>query len=295
MSKKTENTSSGESSASRKLPSKEEIEELRERLAVLNTTCLIKHKVIVLSGKGGVGKSTVAANLAVALAMKGKQVGLMDVDVHGPSIPKLLGLEGTRPIQSPEGLTPIRYSKNLKVVSIGFLLQNSDDAVIWRAPLKHSLIRQFLTDVKWGQLDYLIVDCPPGTGDEPLSVIQLLEDADGAIVVTTPQDVALADVRKSITFCRQTNLPVIGIVENMSGFVCPHCGETVDIFKSGGGEKMASDMDVSFICSIPIEPKMVESGDSGKPFMELYAESETARAFDPVVERLLEMIKAPEA
>jgi ATP-binding protein involved in chromosome partitioning len=279
----------GESCFARKLPSKEEIEEVKERLALQDNISRIKHKIIVLSGKGGVGKSTVATNIAVALSLKEKKAGLIDVDIHGPSIPKMLGLEG-RPLRgSEEGLLPVDYSDNLKVISIGFILRDQKDAVIWRAPLKHSLIRQFLRDVRWGELDYLVVDSPPGTGDEPLSVIQLLEDADGAIVVTTPQDIALSDVRKAITFCRQVNLPIIGVVENMSGFVCPYCGKTVNIFKSGGGQEMASEMGVPFLGKIPIEPKIVETGDSGKPYFQYYRDSETAKAFDMVIEPLLHL------
>ena len=276
-----------ENSSTRKLPTKEEIEEIRGKLALQDNIGRIKHKVVVLSGKGGVGKSTVATNIAVALSLKGQKVGLMDVDIHGPSIPKMLGLEGHTLRGSETGLAPIVYSDNLRVMSIGFILRSQNDAVIWRAPLKHKLIRDFLTEVKWGDLDYLIIDSPPGTGDEPLSVTQLLENADGAIIVTTPQDVALIDVRKAITFCRQVNLPVLGVVENMSGFVCPHCGKTVNIFKTGGGESMASDMAVPFLGRIPLEPKIVDAGDSGKPYFEYYRQSETAKAFNRVIEPLL--------
>ena len=271
----------------KKLPTKEEIEELKEKLALQDNIIRIKHKIIVLSGKGGVGKSTVATNIAVALSSRGQKVGLMDVDIHGPSIPKMLGLEGNALRGTETGLTPIVYSDNLRVMSIGFILKTQNDAVIWRAPLKHKLIRDFLTDVQWGDLDYLIIDSPPGTGDEPLSVVQLLEDVDGAIVVTTPQDVALTDVRKAITFCRQVNLPVIGVVENMSGFICPHCGKNVNIFKAGGGESMAADMGVPFLARIPLEPKIVDAGDSGRPYLEDYRESETANAFNRVIEPLL--------
>lgn len=269
------------------LPTREEIEEMREKLALQDTVSRIKHKIVVMSGKGGVGKSTVATNVAVALSMKGQKVGLMDIDIHGPSIPKMLGLEGNQLRGTETGLTPIVYTDNLRVMSIGFILRSQNDAVIWRAPLKHKLIRDFLTDVKWGELDYLIIDSPPGTGDEPISVVQLLEDADGAVIVTTPQDVALIDVRKAITFCRQVKLPVLGVVENMSGFVCPYCGKTVDIFKTGGGESMASDMGVPFLGRIPLEPKIVDAGDSGEPYYEYFRESETAKAFDTVIEPLL--------
>jgi len=285
--RKEQECKTNESSSTRNLPTREEIEEMREKLALQDNIGRIKHKVVVLSGKGGVGKSTVATNIAVALSVKGQKVGLMDVDIHGPSIPKMLGLEGHVLRGTETGLTPIVYSDNLRVMSIGFILRSQNDAVIWRAPLKHKLIRDFLTDVKWGEIDYLIIDSPPGTGDEPLSVVQLLEDVDGAVIVTTPQDVALIDVRKAITFCRQVNLPVLGVVENMSGFVCPHCGKTVNIFKAGGGESMASDMGVPFLGRIPLEPKIVDAGDSGKPYFEYYRESETAKAFNKVIETLL--------
>src|SRR4030067_2990818 len=273
--------------SSKKILSREEVEEIKEKIAIQHNISGIKHKIIVLSGKGGVGKSTVATNIAVALSLKGKKVGLMDVDIHGPSIPKMLGLESAKLRGSDEGMLAVDYSDNLKVMSIGFILRDQKDAIIWRAPLKHSMIKQFLRDIRWEELDYLIVDSPPGTGDEPISVMQLLGDADGAIVVTTPQDVALTDVRKAITFCRQVNLPIIGVVENMSGFVCPYCGKTVDIFKSGGGQEMASEMGVPFLGRIPLEPKIVESGDSGKPYLEYERESETAHAFNKVIEPLL--------
>jgi ATP-binding protein involved in chromosome partitioning len=279
----------GESCSTKKLPSREEIEEIKERLALQDNLIDVKHKIIVLSGKGGVGKSTVATNIAASLSLKGKRVGLMDIDIHGPSIPKMLGLEGVRLRGSEEGLLPVQYSEGLKVISIGFILRDEKDAVIWRAPLKHKLIRDFLTDVRWGELDYLIVDSPPGTGDEPISVAQLLEKPDGGIIVTTPQDVALTDVRKAITFCRHVNLPIIGVIENMSGFVCPHCGKTVDIFKKGGGEAMAKEMGVPFLGRIPLEPKIVETGDDGKPFFQYYEKTEATKAFESVIEPLLQL------
>jgi ATP-binding protein involved in chromosome partitioning len=294
MGKTTESKGMDNACSSRKHPSKDEVEELREKLILDQNICGIRHKILVVSGKGGVGKSSVATNIAVGLSLKGKGVGLMDIDIHGPSIPKMVGLEGAPLKQSEEGLMPVEYSDNLKVMSIGFLIRDKKDAVIWRAPLKHSLIRQFLTDVRWGDLDYLIVDCPPGTGDELISIAQLLEGADGAVIVTTPQDVALNDVRKSISFCRHVNLPVIGVVENMSGFVCPHCGVTSDIFKTGGGEKMALEMGVPFLGRIPIEPKIVEYSDSGKPFLQDFAATEAARAFEAVINPLLRLDKEKE-
>ena len=215
-----------------------EQEQIRNRLKQ------IKRQILILSGKGGVGKSTVAVNIAVSLALAGKKVGLLDIDIHGPSIPKILNLEGKTVQAAGDSILPIETAENLKVMSIGFLLRGSSDAVIWRGPMKYQMIKQFLKDVQWGNLDFLIVDSPPGTGDEPLSVVQLLENADGAIIVTTPQEVALSDVRKCITFCRNLGLPVLGVLENMSGFVCPKCGENSDIFKSGGGQKMSEKMNV---------------------------------------------------
>ncbi len=247
----------------------------------------IRHKILVLSGKGGVGKSTIAANLAVSLSLANKRVGLLDIDIHGPSIPKILNLEG-RVIQVlGETMLPVQIGPDLKVMSIGFLLRDSDDAVIWRGPMKNQVIRQFLKDVKWGSLDFLIVDSPPGTGDEPLSIAQLLGDADGAIIVTTPQQIALSDVRKGISFCRSLNIPVLGVVENMSGFVCPSCGEQTDIFKLGGGQDMARQLGIHFLGRIPIDPEIVQACDSGQPYVGENSENETAQAFSQVTERIL--------
>jgi Mrp family chromosome partitioning ATPase/predicted Fe-Mo cluster-binding NifX family protein len=261
-------------------------EELEERRALRRRLCRIKHKVMVLSGKGGVGKSTVAVNLAVSLLLAGKRVGLLDVDIHGPSVPKMLGLEEA-PVQThASAIVPIELG-DLKVMSIGFLLQKRDDAIIWRGPMKMGVIKQFLTEVEWGDLDYLIIDSPPGTGDEPLSVCQLIEDADGAVIVTTPQDVATADVRKSISFCRALHLPVLGVVENMSGFACPHCGRTTGIFKTGGGERMAKEMGVPFLGSIPIDAAVGNACDDGRPFVHHHARTETARAFEHVIKPIL--------
>jgi Mrp family chromosome partitioning ATPase/predicted Fe-Mo cluster-binding NifX family protein len=243
----------------------------------------IRNKLVILSGKGGVGKSSVATNVAVGLAQSGYSVGLLDVDVHGPSVPRLLSLTGSR-IQTEEGaIQPVAWSENLSVMSLGFLLPGRDDSVIWRGPLKMSLIRQFLEDVAWGDLDYLIVDCPPGTGDEPLSVLQLLGGGARAVVVTTPQDIAIDDVRRSVNFCSQTGNPVLGVVENMSGFVCPHCQQEVDIFHSGGGETMAAEMGVPFLGRIPLDPELVRSGDEGYAFLRVHRDSPTARAIETVL------------
>jgi Mrp family chromosome partitioning ATPase/predicted Fe-Mo cluster-binding NifX family protein len=258
-----------------------------ERAQVRHRMSQIKHKILVLSGKGGVGKSTVAVNLAISLSLAGKRTGLLDIDIHGPSIPKILNLEGRMAQSGFDAILPIEVGANLKVMSIAFFLASQDDAVIWRGPMKYQMIKQFLKDVEWGELDYLIIDSPPGTGDEPLSIIQLLENADGAVVVTTPQEVALADVRKGITFCRSLNLPVLGVLENMSGFVCPKCGERTDIFKSGGGENMALAMSVPFLGRIPIDPQIVEACDSGQPYVDKYRQSQAAKAFGEAVALLV--------
>ena len=201
----------------------------------------IRQKLLVMSGKGGVGKSTVAANLAVGLSQAGLSVGLLDVDIHGPSIPQLLGLNGRGIEVTEHELQPVQVTDRLKVMSIGFLVSSRNDAVIWRGPVKYGIIRQFLKDVNWGRLDYLVVDSPPGTGDEPLSVAQLIGKPASAVLVTTPQDLAISDVRRSVSFCGKVELPVLGIVENMSGFVCPACGHHADIFKTGGGETLAKE------------------------------------------------------
>ncbi len=245
----------------------------------------IKHTIVVMSGKGGVGKSTVAANLAIALAQRNYKVGLMDADIHGPNIPKMLGIERSQLMSAGNGIRPVMYSSNLKVISVAFMLASTDDAVIWRGPLKHAMIRQFLSDVSWGELDYLIIDLPPGTGDEPLSVAQTIQHVDGGIIVTTPQDVALLDSRKTVTFARKLNIPVRGIVENMSGFICPHCGKRTDIFKTGGGEKAAMEMNVPFLGKIPLDPDVVTLCDDGSPYVEKYPLSEMVQAFSSITEQ----------
>ncbi len=262
-------------------------EDFLDRQKLESRMCRIGRKIVVLSGKGGVGKSTVAVNLAAALADAGKRVGLLDVDIHGPSIPTMLGLEGTQ-ITGPEGeMTPVDAG-GIKVLSIGFFLENPDHAVVWRGPMKYGVIKQFLKDAAWGELDYLVIDSPPGTGDEPLSVCQLAKP-DGAVIVTTPQKVAAVDVRKSITFCRLLEVPVLGVVENMSGFACPHCGQVTPILRSGGGRKISDDMGVPFLGSIPIDPAMAESGDSGRIFLRHFGESLTAKAMEGMIRAAIRM------
>jgi Mrp family chromosome partitioning ATPase len=247
----------------------------------------VKHKILVMSGKGGVGKSTVAVNMATALIMEGKRVGLLDIDIHGPSIPTMLGV-GAEKLQERDGcLLPLQKGE-LKVMSIGFLLGNQDDPVIWRGPMKMSMIQQFLKDVDWGELDYLIVDCPPGTGDEPLSICQLLDSPDGAVIVTTPQEVAAADVRKSVNFCLQLQLNVIGVIENMSGFSCPKCGEVVHIFNTGGGEQLAQKLEVPFLGSLPLDPAIGQACDTGKPFVYFNSKTETAKQYRELIKPILD-------
>lgn len=250
-------------------------EEFADRRQLQSRLCRIRHKVIVLSGKGGVGKSTVAVNLATALMLSGKRVGLLDVDFHGPSIPTMLGLEGETIQSCEEGLLPVDVG-GLKVLSLGFFLPDPDAAVIWRGPMKIGVIKQFLKDVAWGDLDFLVIDSPPGTGDEPLSICQMIGNLDGAVIVTTPQKVSAVDVRKSITFCRQLRVPVLGVVENMSGFACPKCGEVTRILCSGAGRRIARDMNVPFLGAIPMDPLIAAACDNGQAFIQHYASSPTA-------------------
>ncbi|MCI5159352.1 MAG: ATP-binding protein [Candidatus Electrothrix sp. AUS1_2] len=257
----------------------------RQDIAITRSLGKIKNKILVMSGKGGVGKSTVAVNLALGLAKKGYKVGLMDVDLHGPDICRMLELTGSlEPPQTPDALIPpLVYNDNVKVVSLEYMMRDRDEAIIWRGPLKIQAIRQFVADMDWGELDYLVVDAPPGTGDEPLSVAQTIPNVQ-AVVVTTPQAVALADVRKSINFCKTVEMPIVGVVENMSGFICPHCEQTVDIFSSGGGEKTARDFELAFLGKVPMDPRVVIGGDSGKPYLSSDEDSPAVQAFTAVVE-----------
>jgi ATP-binding protein involved in chromosome partitioning len=224
----------------------------------------IKHRLLVMSGKGGVGKTSIAVYLALGLAQRGHRVGLLDVDLHGPDVPRMLGIEGMLEFDAEHLLIPHPYSDHLKVISIEGLLHDRDEAVIWRGPLKHSFIRQAISQVHWGELDFLVIDSPPGTGDEPLSVAQTIHGA-YAVIVTTPQEVSLADVRKAINFCRKVNMPILGLVENMSGLICPRCGEEIPLFSKGGGQKTAASMNVPLLASLPFDLKVVQGGDSGRP------------------------------
>ncbi|MDH5460216.1 MAG: Mrp/NBP35 family ATP-binding protein [Candidatus Bathyarchaeota archaeon] len=256
----------------------------------------IRHKIAVISGKGGVGKSTVTVNLAVAFAKHGhaNSVGILDADIHGPSVPKIIGLAGQRLQVGPPGVFPASGSLGIKVVSMDFLLPDENAAVIWRGPLKMTAIRQFLSDIVWGDLDFLFIDLPPGTGDEPLSVAQLLPEMDGVVIVTIPSEVSQVVVRKAVTFARKLGMPVIGIVENMSGFVCPKCGAKIDIFMSGGGQKIAKELNVPFLGSIPIDQKVCEDSDRGVPFIVEHADSQASKAFMEIVKKIEAFLKSRE-
>jgi Mrp family chromosome partitioning ATPase len=262
------------------------MEKMEQETLIKEKLSHIKRKILVMSGKGGVGKSTVAAYTALMLSQKGKRVGLLDVDLHGPSIPRLLNIEGGLEFQEGGPVRPYPFSENLKVVSMEMVLGDRDTAVIWRGPLKISAIRQFIANIDWGAMDYLIIDAPPGTGDEPLTVVQTIPDAE-ALIVTTPQEISLADVRKSINFCRQVNLSILGLIENMSGFACPHCSQRINIFGSGGGSKMAKQLEVPMLGEIPINPEMVDMGDKG----DLAALAEEDLEINEAFKRILEEIE----
>ena len=265
-------------------------EAIEEQTRLQNALGNIEHIIIVMSGKGGVGKSTVSSNLAAALAMQGKDVGVMDVDITGPNIPKMFGVE-SQPIRAENDmLIPVMVPPSIKIMSMAFLLPSPDSPIMWRGPVKMGAIKQFIEDVNWGHLDYLVVDMPPGTGDEALSIVQLMPKADGMVIVTTPQDVALLDSRKSLTFGAETKIPIIGIVENMSGFVCPCCGTVTDIFKSGGGERAAKELNVQFLGRVPIEPAVADSGDSGMPVVLKYPESASAKAFEEIIGKIVKTV-----
>lgn len=260
----------------------QEEQRLRQRMAQ------IRRRLVVVSGKGGVGKSTAAVNLAVALCALGHKVGLLDVDIHGPSIPKLLGCENASPTSDGQAMLPVEVRDRLTLMSIGFLIGSKTDAVIWRGPMKYKMIQQFLSDVAWGDLDYLVIDCPPGTGDEPLSVAQLIGRPAAAVVVTTPQELAIADVRRCITFCRQAELPIAGVLENMSGYACPQCGAHSDLFGTGGGERLSAEMSVPFLGRIPIDPQIVGCGDAGRCILDAHPESPAAQSYLALAGRLHE-------
>jgi len=253
----------------------------------------VKHVILVLSGKGGVGKSTVAVNLAFALGKHDRKVGLLDLDLHGPNIPKMLGIEDKRATVLGRGIEPIHVTGNLAVMSMAFLLPDTSTPVIWRGPMKMSAIRQFLNQVNWGPLDYLVVDLPPGTGDEALTIVQSAPNVKGAVIVTTPQDVAVLDAVRAAKFIEKLNVPVIGVIENMSGLVCPHCGGSIDLFSRGGGKKAAEDLGVPYLGAIPLDPEMVKAGDEGRPMILQHTGSPTGKAVDAVMENLVKEVEGP--
>ncbi|MFH0966848.1 MAG: Mrp/NBP35 family ATP-binding protein [Methanobacteriota archaeon] len=251
----------------------------------------VKHVILVLSGKGGVGKSTVAVNLAYALSNHGRQVGLLDLDIHGPNIPKMLGLEEHQLSSENNKIIPVRVTGSLQVISMAFLLPEKHSPVVWRGAMKANAIRQFLEDTKWGSLDYLVVDLPPGTGDEALTIAQIAPNLRGAVIVTTPQDVSTLDSTKAITFVEMLELEVLGVIENMSGMVCPHCGESIDLFGKGGGERIAKEHNVPFLGSIPLDIEMRKAGDEGRPFIIRRNDSVSWKAIDSVMERLVSVVE----
>jgi ATP-binding protein involved in chromosome partitioning len=249
----------------------------------------IKNKIVVMSGKGGVGKTSTSVNLAIALSKKGYQVGIMDVDLHGPDVPRMLGLSSILEMNEDRKLIPLPYSKTLSAISIESLTPDKDNAIIWRGPVKFSAIRQFIADVEWGDLDFLIIDSPPGTGDEPLTVAQTISDAK-ALIVTTPQEVSLADVRKSISFCKTVNMEIFGLVENMSGFSCPHCGEAIDMFGTGGGEKTAAAAGIQFLGKIPFDSNIVACGDTGTCYLDSFKDSPVSKAYLDITDKLAKLL-----
>ncbi|MCW4047532.1 MAG: Mrp/NBP35 family ATP-binding protein [Candidatus Bathyarchaeota archaeon] len=281
------------SKASSKLDTKTEAKiTMTEQERRLKTMSKIQHKIAIISGKGGVGKSTATVNLAASFAMQGHKVGVLDADIHGPCVPKMLGLKGQKLIGGPGGLLfPVTSQHGIKVVSMDFLLPNDEAPVIWRGPLKMRVIQQFLFDISWGDLDFLLIDLPPGTGDEPLSIMQLIPDIDGVIIVTMPSEVSQAVVKKAVTFAKQLKVPVIGIIENMSGFVCPECGAALDIFRTGGGKKIADDLSVPYLGSIPIDPNICNDSDNGLPFITENKNSPAAKAFTEIVEKIKQFLK----
>lgn len=263
----------------------EYLKKIMEAQALQETLNKIKNKVLVFSGKGGVGKSTVSVNLAAALTRRGYKVGLLDIDFHGPSVPKLAGVEGMEPPYENAKIIPVVAPAGFKVISIGLLMEDQGAAVVWRGPMKMSAVQQLLRDVEWGELDFLLIDAPPGTGDEPLSVIQTIKNLTGAVLVTTPQQVAISDVRRSANFCQQVEVPIIGIVENMSGFVCPKCGEITPIFSAGGAQELCKETGINLLGSIPLDVEVMIASEEGSPFV--LKNSTAGQAFEKAVDAFL--------
>jgi len=267
------------------------IEKIAQKKRVREKMARVKHKIMIMSGKGGVGKSTITANLAAALAKRGYRVGILDSDIHGPSIPKILGIQGKHPQKAETGITPLTTNHGVKVISMDLFLSSSEDPLIWRGPLKMKAIRQLLSDVDWGELDYLLVDLPPGTGDEPINIAQLMPEMDGALIITAPSALSQHVVRKAVTMAQRMRIPIVGIIENMSGFVCPNCGEKHSLLGSGGGEQISKEMNIRHLGKIPIDPKIAENTDQGTPFALSNPESEAAKIFNEIVEKIRKTVE----
>nr|WP_319374096.1 Mrp/NBP35 family ATP-binding protein [uncultured Methanobacterium sp.] len=259
---------------------------IQQEITIVKRMSHISHKIAVMSGKGGVGKSTVSVNLAAAFALKNYQTGILDVDLHGPDVPHMLGVENAILEQSPLGILPVKARDNLEVLSIEFMLPVKGAPIIWRGPKKTGAIRQFLSDVSWGNRDLLVIDNPPGTGDEPLTVLQSISPLDGVVMVTTPQGIAGEDVRKCVNMVKGLNIPILGIIENMSGFTCPHCHEEINIFGKGGGKQLAEELDVPYLGSLPVETGVGENSDQGKPFLLENSDSEISKKFIKIVSKI---------
>ncbi len=265
---------------------------IEETKKISETLKQIKHKIMVFSGKGGVGKSTISVNLAYGLAMMGKKVGLLDADLHGPSLARMTGTEGVRATASADGkIQPIRLHDNFHALSIAYLIDNVDTALIWRGPLKIKLLEDMVKNTLWGELDYLIVDCPPGTGDEPLSVAQLLEKVDGAIVVSSAQDISVLDVRKSLDFAQKLDIPLLGIIENMSFVKCPHCGERIELFEGEGIPKALIDYNLDLLAKMPFDKNIAVSCDKGRPFIYDFGKTESAQILQKFVDNIVKRIE----
>ncbi|MGQ9721563.1 MAG: Mrp/NBP35 family ATP-binding protein [Candidatus Jordarchaeum sp.] len=268
------------------------IEKIAQKKKVQEKMTKVKHQIMIMSGKGGVGKSTVTANLATALAKKGKKVGILDSDIHGPSIPKILGIQGKKPKATETGIQPVTTPQGVKVISMDLLVTESEKPLIWRGPLKMKAIRQLLSEVDWGQLDYLLIDLPPGTGDEPLNIMQLMPEMDGAIIITAPSDLSQYVVRKAVSMAQKMKIPVIGIIENMSGFVCPNCGERYEILGSGGGKKISKEMNLPLLGQIPIDPEITVDSDQGTPFIVKNPETQATKIFEEIVQKIQKTIES---
>ena len=267
------------------------IEKIAQKKRVREKMARVKHKIMIMSGKGGVGKSTITANLAAALAKRGYRVGILDSDIHGPSIPKILGIQGKHPQKAETGITPLTTNHGVKVISMDLFLSSSEDPLIWRGPLKMKAIRQLLSDVDWGELDYLLVDLPPGTGDEPINIAQLMPEMDGALIITAPSALSQHVVRKAVTMAQRMRIPIVGIIENMSGFRCPNCGTEIYLFGKDGGQKAAEELNIPFLGRIPMDPEIVKYEDRGKPFIIEREKTEAAKAFFQIVERIQERLE----